>query len=154
MSTTRQQDRRPAPDPVEVAGRLRLSATRLARILRQQDQLGLTPTLTAALATVAREGPLTLGELAASEQVSPPTITRVVGKLEAAGLVHRRPDPRDGRVARVELSPAGRRQLETGRTRRTAWLATRLRDLPPEDLARLEEAAGVLERLTSAPGGP
>jgi hypothetical protein len=54
-------------------------------------------------------------------------------------------------VARVELSPAGRRQLEAGRTRRTAWLATRLRDLPPEDLARLQEAAGILERLTSAP---
>jgi DNA-binding MarR family transcriptional regulator len=65
--------------------------------------------------------------------------------------VRRRPDPRDGRVSRVELSPAGRRQLETGRTRRTAWLATRLRALPPEDLVRLEEAAAVLERLTSAP---
>ena len=152
MSTTRRQEATPIPDPVEVAGRLRLSITRLARILRQQDQLGLTPTLTAALATIGREGPLTLGELAASEQVSPPTVTRVVGKLETAGLVHRRPDPRDGRVSRVELSPAGRRQLETGRTRRTAWLATRLRDLPPEDLVRLEEAAGVLERLTSAPG--
>ena len=152
MSTTRRQEATPIPDPVEVAGRLRLSITRLARILRQQDQLGLTPTLTAALATIAREGPLTLGELAASEQVSPPTVTRVVGKLETAGLVHRRPDPGDGRVSRVELSPAGRRQLETGRTRRTAWLATRLRDLPPEDLVRLEEAAGVLERLTSAPG--
>ena len=116
-----------APDPVEVAGRLRLSTTRLARILRQQDQLGLTPTMTAALATIGREGPLTLGALAASEQVSPPTITR------------------------VELSAAGRKQLDTGRTRRTAWLATRLRDLPPEDFERLAEAADVLERLTSAP---
>jgi DNA-binding MarR family transcriptional regulator len=151
VSLTRQDDATVTPDPVEVAGRLRLSTTRLARILRQQDQLGLTPTLSAALATIAREGPLTLGALAASEQVAPPTITRVVGKLEAAGLVHRRPDPRDGRVSRVELSAAGRLQLETGRTRRTAWLATRLRELPAEDLVRLEEAAGVLERLTSAP---
>jgi len=140
-----------ASDPVEVAGRLRLSTTRLARILRQQDQLGLTPTVTAALATIGREGPLTLGALAASEQVSPPTITRVVGKLEADGLVRRRPDPADGRVTRVELSAAGRRQLDTGRTRRTAWLATRLRELPPEDLERLAEAADVLERLTSPP---
>jgi DNA-binding MarR family transcriptional regulator len=148
---TRQHEPTTAPDPVEVAGRLRLSTTRLARILRQQDQLGLTPTLTAALATIGREGPLTLGELAACEQVSPPTITRVVGKLEDAGLVRRRPDPKDGRVSRVELSAAGRRQLETGRTRRTAWLATRLRDLPPEDLVHLHAAATVLERLTSAP---
>ena len=151
MSLTRQEQTSTAPDPVEVAGRLRLSTTRLARIMRQQDQLGLTPTLTAALATIGREGPLTLGELAAREQVSPPTFTRVVCKLEDAGLVRRRPDPNDGRVSRVELSPAGRRQLDTGRTRRTAWLATRLRELPPEDLARLHEAAAVLERLTRAP---
>ena len=147
---TPQEERRTAPDPAEVAGRLRLPVTRLARILRQQDQLGLTPTMTAALATIGREGPLTLGALAASEQVSPPTITRVVSKLEAAGLVRRRPDRADGRVTRVELSAAGRRQLEAGRIRRTAWLSTRLRDLPPEDLVRLEQAAAVLERLTSA----
>jgi DNA-binding MarR family transcriptional regulator len=137
-------------DPTEVAARLRLPVTRLARILRQQDQLGLTPTQTAALATIGREGPLTLSELAASEQVAPPTVTRVVDKLVAAGLVLRRPDARDRRVCRVELSTAGRRVLETGRSRRTAWLATRLRELPPEDLARLEAAAAVFERLTSA----
>ena len=154
VSTIRQEERSATPDPAEVAGRLRLPVTRLARILRQQDQLGLTPTMTAALATIGREGPLTLGALAASEQVSPPTITRVVGKLEAAGLVRRRPDPADGRVTRVELSAAGRRQLDAGRTRRTAWLATRLRDLPAEDLARLEEAAAVLERLTVPEGRP
>jgi DNA-binding MarR family transcriptional regulator len=151
VAMARQDEHITTPDPAAVAGRLRLPVTRLARILRQQDQLGLTPTMTAALATIGREGPLTLGALAASEQVSPPTITRVVGKLEAAGLVRRRPDAADGRVTRVELSAAGRRQLDAGRTRRTAWLATRLRDLPPEDLVRLEEAAAVLERLTSAP---
>jgi DNA-binding MarR family transcriptional regulator len=148
---TPQEERRTTPDPAEVAGRLRLPVTRLARILRQQDQLGLTPTMTSALATIGREGPLTLGALAASEQVSPPTITRVVSKLEGAGLVRRRPDLADGRVTRVELSAAGRRQLEAGRIRRTAWLSTRLRDLPTEDLVRLEEAAAVLERLTIAP---
>jgi DNA-binding MarR family transcriptional regulator len=148
VAMTRQDEHSTIPDPAEVAGRLRLPVTRLARILRQQDQLGLTPTMTAALATIGREGPLTLGALAASEQVSPPTITRVVAKLEAAGLVRRRRDASDGRVTRVELSAAGRRQLDAGRTRRTAWLATRLRDVPPEDLVRLEEAAAVLERLT------
>ena len=151
VSMTRPVERSTTPDPAEVAGRLRLPVTRLARILRQQDQLGLTPTMTAALTTIGREGPLTLGALAASEQVSPPTITRVVGKLEAAGLVRRRPDPADGRVTKVELSAAGRRQLEAGRIRRTAWLSTRLRELSAEDLVRLEEAAAVLERLTSAP---
>jgi DNA-binding MarR family transcriptional regulator len=126
----------PASDPVEVAGRLRLSTTRLARILRQQDQLGLTPTMTAALATIGREGPLTLGALAASEQVSPPTITRVVGKLEAAGLVRRRPDPDDHRVVRLELTARGNRQL--------AAVAAPHR----EELRRLgEELAPLLETL-------
>jgi DNA-binding MarR family transcriptional regulator len=148
---TRQVERTTTPDPAEVAGRLRLPITRLARILRQQDQLGLTPTMTAALATIGREGPLTLGALAASEQVSPPTTTRIVAKLEAAGLVRRHADPADGRVTRVDLTAAGRRQLEAGRVRRTAWLATRLGDLSAEDLVRLDEAAAVLERLTSAP---
>src|SRR3954466_10589348 len=109
--------------PAEVAGSLRFSVIRLARLLRQQDRSGLSPTLTAALATISREGPLTLGELAGREQVAPPSITKVVAKLEDRGLVERRLDERDRRVTRVEVSAAGRAQLEAARTRRTAWLA-------------------------------
>jgi DNA-binding MarR family transcriptional regulator len=135
----------------EVAARLRISITRLARLLRQQDQHGLGPTLAAALATISREGPLTLGELAAHEQVAPPTITKVIAKLEERGLVERHTDSADRRVSRVKITSAGRRQLEEARTRRTAWLYTALRDLPAEDQARLGEAAEVLEHLTQAP---
>ena len=79
-------------DPVEVAGRLRLSVTRLARILRHQDAGGLVPTLSSALATIDREGPLTLGTLAVREHVAPPSITKAVVKLEAMGFVERRTD--------------------------------------------------------------
>jgi DNA-binding MarR family transcriptional regulator len=136
---------------VEVAARLRISITRLARVLRQQDQHGLPPTLAAALATIAWAGPLTLGELAAHEQVAPPTITKVIAKLEDRGLVERKTDDADRRVSWVEASPAGRRQLEEARTRRTAWLYRRLRELPAEDQARLGAAADVLEHLTAAP---
>jgi len=134
-------------DPVDVAGHLRVSVARLARLLRQQDESGLSPTLTAALATISREGPLTLGELAARERVAPPSITKVVGKLEDRGLVERSVDERDRRVTRVEISPSGREQLEAGRTRRTAWLAKRLMDLPADDLDRLADALGVLDAL-------
>lgn len=137
--------------PAEIAGPLRFSVIRLARLLRQQDRSGLSPTLTATLATIAREGPVTLGELAAHEQVAPPSITKVVAKLEADGLVTRRSDPADRRVSRVAITRAGQRRLEANRSRRTAWLESRLRELPPDDLARLEAAVEVLERLVAAP---
>ena len=137
--------------PAEIAGSLRFSVIRLARLLRQQDRSGLSPTLTAALATISREGPLTLGELAGREQVAPPSITKVVAKLEAEGLVSRRADTTDRRVSRVAITRAGQRRLEANRSRRTAWLESRLRELPPEELAQLEAAVGVLERLVASP---
>ena len=93
-------------DPVAVAGRLRYSAFRLARLLRQQDDSGHAPALLTALAVVDREGPLTLGELAAQEQVSPPTITKVVDALEARGFVERVRDESDRRVCRVRSTDA------------------------------------------------
>src|SRR5947208_1760615 len=77
-------------DPVDVAGRLRLGVTRLARILRQQDSASLGPTLSSALATVNHEGPLTLGDLSAREHISPPSVTKVVEKLVGAGYISRR----------------------------------------------------------------
>src|ERR1700730_3253211 len=134
-------------DPVDVAGRLRLSAFRLTRLLRHQDTEGLAPTLSAALATIEREGPLTLGELAAREHVAPPSITKAVEKLVALGFVARTPDATDRRVARVRITQSGRRRVIQNRSRRTAWLATRVRALPPDDIAKLDAAAEVLERL-------
>jgi DNA-binding MarR family transcriptional regulator len=123
----------------------------LARLLRQQDEGDMTPTVAVTLATIAREGPLTLGELAAAEQVAPPTVTKVTAKLESAGLIDRIVDPTDRRVCRVVLSDAGRKQVEVNRSRRTAWLADQLSALSNEDRARLAAALDVLERLTTAP---
>ena len=137
----------PAVDE-ELVGRLRFSIARLARLLRQQDTTGLTPTASAMLATIARTGPLTLGELAAAEQVAPPTITKVVGRLEAAGLIERVRDTDDRRICRVVISAEGRRQIELNRSRRTAWLTEQLAALPAEDRDRLAEAVAVLEHLT------
>ena len=147
----RSGDEAPRPtDTTELAGQLRVVVARLARILRQQDQSGMPPTLLAALTTVGRSGPLTFGELAAHEQVAAPTITKAVQKLEAKGLVSRRPDPDDGRVCRVAITAAGRRHLERARRRRTAWLATRLTELDESDVRRLADAVDVLEALTNA----
>ncbi|MGD9750710.1 MAG: MarR family winged helix-turn-helix transcriptional regulator [Acidimicrobiia bacterium] len=140
----------PAPDPAEVADRLRLPVTRLARLLRQQDSSGLGPTLTSALATIGREGPLSLGDLAAVEQVAAATISRAVAKLEDRGMVLRRTAAGDGRSFTVELTDAGREQLASNRQRRQAWLSRQLAALEPDELARLEAAVGVIERLTSA----
>ena len=134
---------------LELVGRLRFSVVRLSRLLRQQDESGFTPTMGAMLATVGREGPITLGDLAAQEQVAPPTITKVVAKLESAGLVERIPDPQDRRVCRVSITAAGERQLETNRSRRNAWLAQRMTELPPDELAKLVAAIDVLEHLTT-----
>jgi DNA-binding MarR family transcriptional regulator len=139
------------PDTAELAGRLRLAVTRLARQMRQQTDTGLSPTMLATLATVESAGPLTLGDLAVREQVAPPTITRAVTGLEADGLVVRRVDSEDRRVVNVEVTPAGRRLLEQARTRKNAWLARRLRGFAAQDVQRLAEAVDALERLAGGP---
>lgn len=141
-------------DILETAARLRLSTARLARQLRQQAGGGLSPSQQSALASIDGHGPLTLGRLARLEQVAPPTITKVVAKLEEDGLVGREVDGTDRRVVRVEITPAGRRRLAHARGRRNAWLAGRLRDLratDPTALPRLEAALPLLEALAAAP---
>ncbi len=133
----------------EIAGRLRLSATRLARRLRQEAQTGLSPSQLSALAMVERHGPLTLGELADHEQVSPPTISRVVVKLESDGLLTRQPDPDDGRVTRVLVTAKGKALLGTSRRRKTEWLTMRLEGLDANQRARLADALDTLDTLAA-----
>jgi DNA-binding MarR family transcriptional regulator len=134
----------------ELVVQLRLAVMRLARRLRQQTEGEITASQLSALASVDRLGPLTLGALAAVERVRPPTVTRIVGHLEAAGLVLRRPAPGDRRSAEVELSPSGRELLDRSRTRKDAYLAERLATLGPAEVAVLRRAAAVLERLLEA----
>jgi DNA-binding MarR family transcriptional regulator len=132
----------------DLAPRLRLAVTRLARRLRRQADLpGVSPTQVSALATIEREGPLTLGELAAREGVQPPTITAAVGRLEEQDLVHRHVDAQDRRIHRVEVTAAGRRLLEKSRSRKNAYLERRLRALSTEDRETIERAADLLEAI-------
>ncbi len=145
-----------APSPVtaseaELASRLRLAITRLARRLRTQLPGELSPSQLATLASVERLGPLTLGELSAVERVKPPTMTRVVASLEELGLVTRTVDDLDRRVARVEATAAGHELLARSRSRKDAFLAARLRSLGDRERAALRDAVDALERLLDAP---
>jgi DNA-binding MarR family transcriptional regulator len=131
----------------ELASRLRHAVARAARRLRQESGNDLSPSLTAALATIEKHGPLTPSELAVRERVQRPTVTRVVYRLEEAGLVTRATDPADGRSALVSITPAGRALLAAARTRKDAFLSERLDSLSAEDRATLERAAALLEGM-------
>src|ERR687895_846090 len=140
---------RPVNSAPEIASRLRLSATRLARRLPQESGAGLSPSQLSALAVIANHGPLTLGALAEHERVAPPSITKVVSKLECDGLVTRAPDPADRRVCRVAVSPAGETLLEEIRRRKTAWLTARISQLDADRQRRLADALDVLDEIIS-----
>ena len=131
----------------ELAARLRLSVTRLARRLRQKSDVEATASQISALATIERLGPLTIGELSAAERVQPPSMTRIVAGLEELDLIQRETDERDRRVARVRVTSLGQRLLERSRSKKNAYLAARLGSLSDEERAALAHAADILERL-------
>src|SRR5205814_1508450 len=107
----------------------------------------LSPSQTAALSTIDRHGPLTPSELATLERVQRPTATRIVARLEGAGLVQRAADPADGRSFIVSATAQGRSLLRKLRTRKNVYLARRLRELSDDEVAVLAGAAEILERL-------
>jgi DNA-binding MarR family transcriptional regulator len=124
---------------------------RLARRLRQQVHMGITPSQLSALSAIENHGPLTLGELANLENVQPPSISRIVGALEGEGYVDRAPDVHDRRVALVRVTAKGRRELSQIRSERDAWLREQLRELSTRDRARLSDALPILESLLAEP---
>ena len=132
---------------LDLAVRLRLAITRTSRRLRQEAGTGLSPTLTSALATIDRHGPLTPSELAARERVQRPTATRLVARLEELGVVQRAADPLDRRSSLLSVTPEGHALMEELRGRKTAYLAHRLEGLDSGDRATLDRAAAILERL-------
>jgi DNA-binding MarR family transcriptional regulator len=136
----------------DLAVRLRHVIARTARRLRQEAGSGLTPSQSAALATIDRHGPLTPSELADRERIKRPTATRVIAWLEEAGLVDRTRDPQDGRSSLVALAPAGRELLTRLRTRKDAYVARRLRQLDAVERATLDRAAAILERVLEGEG--
>jgi DNA-binding MarR family transcriptional regulator len=131
----------------ELAPRLRLAVTRMARRLRQEAGTDLGPSQVAALASVERHGPLSPSELAEIERIKRPTATPIVRHLEAAGLVERVKDPQDGRASILTITADGRALLKRLRERKTAYLAKRLGGLDAEDRRTLERAADLLEGM-------
>jgi DNA-binding MarR family transcriptional regulator len=137
----------------ELAARLRVEIGRLKRQIRQNDQEGFTPSQISALASLGTRGPMRLGELARVECVAPPTLTKLIGGLESAGLVERSPDPTDGRSALVGLTRSGRAALTRVRNERTAFLAERISRLSPTDRARVPDVIELLTRLADPEAG-
>ncbi|HTI65718.1 MAG TPA: MarR family transcriptional regulator [Gemmatimonadaceae bacterium] len=138
-----------ASDPTAaLADRLHSAAIHLLRRLRREDDAsGLPAPQLSALSVIVFGGPVTLGQLAAAEQVRPPTITKLVAALEADGLVTRETDPDDRRVVRVTATARGAKLLQDGRARRVASLAESLRGLSAGNRATLERAVPILEQV-------
>lgn len=131
-----------------VADRLHSASIHLLRrVRRQDDESGVTAPHLSALSVLVFGGVRTLGELAAAEQVTPPSMTRIVRNLEADGLVEREDDAADRRVVRVRATERGRQILLEGRRRRVADLAARLQSLADGDLETLARAAELIERV-------
>ena len=126
------------------ADALRLAVTRTARRLRQEAGGGLSPTMVATLASIERHKVLTPGELARIEGVQRPTMTRAINRLAEAGLIDRREDPEDRRSSLLSVSEQGHRYLAEHRSRKSAWLANLIEDMPAEDADTLARAAEIL----------
>src|SRR3954467_759813 len=141
-----------SPPIADVAGHLRLVVARTARRLRQQADAELSPSMSSALAAIDRHGPLTPSELAAHERVQRPTITRVLARLEELALIERASDPGDRRSSLIPASAAGRTLLRRQRSRKDQYLVRRLETLDADDVATLERAAAILERMLDQEG--
>jgi len=135
--------------PNVLAGRLRLSMIRLSRQLRRHEPSALTIAQLSALATVARSGPLGVGQLAEIEGLPSPAATRLADKLEEAGLVTRRANPTDRRGVHLVATAEGAALLARRENVGNAWLAERLGALSMPDRLALERAVAVLESLAT-----
>lgn len=144
-------------DPVkssaaDTADRLHSGAIRLLRRLRRQDiASGLTGPQASALSVLVFGGAMNLGRLAAAEQVRPPTMSRLVKDMEAAGLAFRRPDPVDARGVMIDATEKGRAMFDRARERRLSALTAAVGALPQDDRAVLDRAARLM--LDLANGG-
>jgi DNA-binding MarR family transcriptional regulator len=139
-------------DPSDLANRLNAVAIHLLRRVRREDAAtALSPARLSALSVIGFAGSRTVGELAAAEQVSVPTMSRIVTALEQDGLVRREPDAHDGRVARLHATNQGMVILREGRARRAVQLDALLRQLTPEERHAVVQAVTALERLVGGP---
>jgi DNA-binding MarR family transcriptional regulator len=149
---TRQASRGPVAAPL--ASALRDSIMRLNRRLRRARPVGdLTMSQISALTTLGFAGALSPRELAEQERVQPPTMTKIVAKLEERGLVQRTPHPTDGRQVVLSATETGRAAVVEQRRAGDAWLAQAIGDLPVEDRETLRRAAELLDTIARGTPG-
>ena len=135
-------------ETIEAADRLHSAAIHLLRRVRKQDvATGEGPARLSALSVLVLGGPKTLGELAAAEQIKPPTMSRIVAGLARSRLIEITADPHDARRMRIRATAKGTRLLHKGRQLRIEYLASHLEALAPEELAKLGEAIEILKKL-------
>jgi DNA-binding MarR family transcriptional regulator len=128
-------------EPLAVANRLRPALLKLARELRRESHaLGVTGGQVSVLFQIQQNRGIGVRDLAALERVSPASMSSHVDRLERAGLIQRTPDPSDRRRQGLSLSTEGERVLRSVKSRRTAWLASRLQQLSPDEVAALDAA--------------
>ena len=138
----------------DVADRLHSAAIHLLRRARRTDPLtGVSPAQLSAL-SVLMSGPKTLGDLAAAEQVRPPTMSRLVSEMERVGVARKTTDRDDARVVRVRATPKGLRALSRGRSMRIEAIERLISELDHEDLATIERAVGTIENLLGQRAAP
>ena len=136
-------------DALAVADRLHSAAIHLLRRVRTRDtESGVGPAQLSALSVLVFAGPRSLGELAAAEQVRPPTMSRIVAGLMRAGLVRRHITKEDRRRLRLEATAKGTDMLWAARKRRVESLAATLRSLPADQVEQLREAAELMDQLS------
>ena len=134
--------------PGRIADRLHSAAIHLLRRVRKQDvATGEGPARLSALSVLVFGGGKTLKDLAAAEQVKPPTMSRIVAGLRRSRLVEITSDPEDRRRMRISATAKGKRRLEKGRELRINYLAAQLERLTADELTRLGEAVEILRRL-------
>ena len=137
-------------DTPALAHELRIAVMRFSRRLRgQRVDTSVTLTHLSAMSTLRRHGAMSAGELAAHERVQPPSMTRVVGALEAMELITRTPHPTDGRQVVIDLTPAAHELLDAEARAREAWLSGQLQQLTAEERTVLREAAVIMDKLAS-----
>jgi DNA-binding MarR family transcriptional regulator len=145
---TRTTRKRSTAEITAIADELRPTLLRVARELRREARsAGVSPEQVAILVSIKHAPGITAGELAAAERVSAPAMSKLVSRLERDGLVARTQSDADRRRAGLTLTEEGQRALRRVRSRRTAWLATRLSALDPEQLDALAAAIGPLSRV-------
>ena len=135
-------------DAVALADALRPALLRISRELRREARAeGVSPAQVSLLVSIKYAPGIGVGELAAQERVSPPALTKHVDRLERDGLVTRTQSENDRRRVGLDLTDEGRRVLRRVRSRRTAWLASRLRELDEDERAAIEAAVEPLMRV-------